>query len=295
MLYARLGAMPDLQISKLLAEPESANSAALVTALVNRLEQRQGNFYYWLILARMELSEGNAGKAVEYYRMARELLPQDSIVAAELAQALFVQFDNQTNEEIEKLVTEVLSNDPSNVMALELAGIIAFASHDYRNARTYWQHGLKFIEADSPQAQALQLGISRAAALAKRELITDSGGLSVDVILSLQVKLGEKFEQIKINTSDTIYIYVREWQGVPMPLVAQRYTVADLPLEVQFTDAMSLSPARKLSETSKLEIIVRISSSGTRQATSGDFEGRIGPVSLAEKKRYTVTIDKRLP
>ncbi len=294
-LYAKLGAMPDLEIRKLMDSSGTDNDKTLHQALQTRLEDRPDNLYYWLLLARLELGESHPEQAVRAYRQARRLSPDDPALNAELAQALFIQNNNQVNDEAERLIAEVLGKQPNNTMALELAGIAAFAKGDYPNAARYWQRSLKGLPTDSVQAQALQAGMLRARSLIKDKQIT-SDGTDGSILLNVSVALGDNIkEQALTDPEDTVFVYVREWQGMPMPLVAQRYTVADLPLKVEFSDAMSLSPSRQLSSIKQLGIIVRIAASGSRQAASGDFEGRLGPVSLDDGSDYAITIDTRLP
>ncbi len=316
VLYAHLGALPDVQIRSLLESSDEHNHLALRDALVKRLAQRDGNSYYWLLLARLELGE-NPAQAVEAYRRARQLEPDNGAISAELAQALFVASENRLDIEIESLVIEALNADPDNTTALELAGIVAFSQRDYASAVTFWQRSLSFMAPGSANAQALRVGVSKAQSLLRSAGLESGSGdadgqtsvplpvlLSVDVSLDTALlkqldTLGELSKGQAINPDSTVFVYVRQWQGPPMPLVAQRYVVENLPLTVSFSDAMSLSPARKLSSVAELEIIVRISSSGSLQASPGDFEGRLGPITLDKEateaqRHFTLAIDQRL-
>ena len=307
VLYAHLGSMADVQIRDLLEDQTPGADAALRSALLQRLEQKEDNFYYWLLLARLELNNDHPEQAVAAYRKAHQLSPQDAGTTAELAQALFVQAGHRLNSEVERLVAEALKLDLDNTMALELAGIAASSRGDYQSAITFWQRAVQLEATGSPNALVLKAGISRLQAL------LNDGAQSVDnsvenkeheenkessekVLLTLRIELAEQLRDSIINKPDsTLFVYVREWQGPPMPLVAKRFTVADLPVEVSFTDAMSLSAGRKLSTVSQLEIIARISDSGNIVATTGDIEGRLGPVSLVNKTSYSLIIDQRLP
>jgi cytochrome c-type biogenesis protein CcmH len=312
VLYAHLGAMADVQIRNLLENQDDANTAELRDALTNRLEQQDDNFYYWLLLARIEMSSGRTAQSVQAYQRARQLEPGNGSVAAELAQALFGQAGNRINDEVESLIIDALENEPNNTIALELAGIVAFSRQDYSSAVTYWQRALRFIRADSANAKALQAGIAKATSLLNDKALLNAKAPASDgayaqvagaVLLSLDLKLDKSLsESGPVNPDSTVYVYVRQWQGPPMPLVAQRFTVNDLPLSVDFSDAMSLSPARKLSSVEQLEIIARVSLAGSLQASSGDLEGRLGPISLADTpssptlpSSYELIIDQRLP
>lgn len=318
VLYARLGALPDVQILNLLENTDTATNTELREALTKRLEQRPDNFYYWLLLARVDLSEQRLTQAVQAYQRARLLAPENAAVAAELAQALFAAAGNRVDDGVEALVVEALKSDANNIIALELAGIVAFSRQDYASAITHWQRGLRFLHPDSPNAQALQSGIARAESLMNKEASikgssnTDAGRetenqASEAVVLRLHVRLAEELKESgQISPASTVYVYAREWQGPPMPLVAQRFTVRNLPIEVNFSDAMSLAPERQLSSVDQLEIIARVSLGGSLQASAGDLEGRLGPLSLGNDpakpntlaspgSSHTLIIDQRLP
>lgn len=321
VLYAQLGAMADVRIRTLLDHQDGSNADELRDALLSRLEQRTDNLYYWLLLARIEMGSGRTAQAVQAYQRARQLEPDNGAVAAELAQALFGQAGNRIDDQVESLIIEALDKEPDNIIALELAGIAAFSRQDYSSAVTFWQRGLRFSRADSGNAKALQAGIAKAnsllndnAPVSDNATVTDSAPpsdqaeaqVAAEVLLRLNVKLDKSLREAgPVNPDSSVYVYIRQWQGPPMPLVAQRFTVKDLPLSVDFSDAMSLSPARKLSSVEQLEIIVRVSLAGSLQASTGDLEGRLGPVSLDIQSRdaskgqaaiahYALIIDQRL-
>ncbi len=286
-LYWQLGAIQDMQIRSLLAAPDQASAPTLRRALVDRLEQRDDNLYYWMLLARIEQAAGQGTAAVQAYRRALALAPDDAEVNAELAQALFVDADQHITEEAISLVSRALALDPDNGLALELAGVAAFSQADYSNAVTYWQRALSLLPPDSGNARALQAGVAKAVSL--------QGSNADATLLTVQVNLAEALRNPSLSPTSLVYVYARQWQGPPMPLVAQRYTVADLPVEVNFTDAMSLAASRKLSTVDEIEVIVRVALGGSLQAVSGDLEGRIGPLSIGEQSHYKVTIDRLVP
>lgn len=286
-LYWQFGAIQDMQIRSLLETPDQASGPTLRRALVNRLGQRDDNLYYWMLLARIEQEAGQGAAAVQAYRRALALAPDDAEVNAELAQAIFVDSDQHITEEATSLVSRALALDPDNGLALELAGVAAFSQADYSNAVTYWQRALSLLPPDSGNARALQAGVAKAVSL--------QGTNAEAALLTVQVNLAEALRDPSLSPTSLVYVYARQWQGPPMPLVAQRYTVADLPVEVNFTDAMSLAASRKLSAVDQIEVIVRVALSGSLQAVSGDLEGRIGPLSISEQRHYKVTIDRRVP
>lgn len=298
VLYARLGALPDEHIRGLLQQPGSGNSTALRDALTRRLEQKGDNVYYWLLLARMELAEENFTEAERAYRRARELAPSDGTVAAELAQALFMKAGQQVNGEVESLVIQALKAEPDNGLALELAGIVSYASGDYPRALIFWQRAVDLAAPGSPAAQALQSGIDRIRSMQGQGPDAKEAGNTEmpEPLLKVQVALDQSLVGGGEHSEDaTVFVYIRQWQGAPMPLAAQRFTVAQLPLTVAFSDAMSLSAARKLSSVAQWEVVARVALGGQLEASPGDLEGRVGPVSGGAGIAVELVIDRRLP
>jgi hypothetical protein len=59
---------------------------------------------------------------------------------------------------------------------------------------------------------------------------------------------------------------------------------------------MALSPERLPSSIGQIEAVARIAMSGNRQSSSGDLEGRLGPLSAEQMAEpLSLEIDGRLP
>ena len=294
-LYDRIGAATDLQIASLLKQSQgqpgtgqgarSAMADQLHAALLKGSHKKPDNLYYWVLLARLEQERDDFNAAAQAYQNALKIAPDDADVHAELAQVLFSMAGNRPTEPMLKHANKALAVNPNNASALGLLGIAAFAQQDYQAALSHWQAALQNTAAMSSSAEALRSGISRV-----KELL---GEAVSDWSISLQVSLPAP---LVAPAEATVFIYLREWQGMPMPLVAQRVRVADLPLTIKFNDAMALSPERLPSSISKIEVVARIAMSGNRQSSSGDLEGRLGPFSAEQMAQpMDLPINKRLP
>ncbi len=294
-LYGKLGAATDMDIANLLKLSQSQQTAGqdsksaiaeqLHAALTKGTDSSPDNLYYWVLLARMEQERNNFNAAAAAYKSALVVAPDDADIHAELAQVLFSLAGNTPTEEMQAHANKALAADPTNASALGLLGIAAFAHEDYRGASTYWQAALKNTPPMSSSAEALRSGISRAKSLL--------GEAVSDWSMSLTVSLPPP---IVAPADATVFIYLREWQGMPMPLVAQRVRVADLPLTIRFDDAMALSPERLPSSISQIEAVARIAMSGNRQSSSGDLEGRLGPLNTEKMAEpLSLEINRRLP
>ena len=294
-LYGKLGAAADMDIANLLKLSQSQQAVGqhakntiaeqLYTALMKGTRRSPDNLYYWVLLARMEQERNDYNAAAAAYKSALVVAPDDADIHAELAQVLFSLANNVPTEEMQTHAQKALAADPTNASALGLLGIAAFAREDYRGASTYWQAALTNTPPMSSSAEALRSGISRAKALL--------GEAVSDWSMSLYVSIPTP---IVAPADATVFIYLREWQGMPMPLAAQRVRVADLPLTIKFDDTMALSPERLPSSINQIEAVARIAMSGNRQSSSGDLEGRLGPLSVEQVvEQLVLEIDRRIP
>lgn len=281
-LYWQLGAAPDVEIANALVAPGGVPTR-IETSIRERLRSRPDNPYYWLLLARIEQGNGRFAAAVEAYANAVALLPEDGSVRAQYAQALFLAAGNQITGQVAKELAEALALAPDNGTALELAGIAAFAKGDYRAAIADWARALQQTPADSEGAHALAGGIARA-----RERL---GEHAASRSITLRVTLASTLHPAP---GAAVFVFVREWRGRPMPLMARRLSVADLPVEITFTDDMALTPGRDLSSVAAVELVARVSAKGTPEPAPGDLEGRLGPLKPEAGKTFDLVIDQSL-
>lgn len=283
-LYWQLGAAPDLVIADQLTAPDAV-AARIKPRIQARLRSRPDNPYYWLVLARMEQSERNFTAAIDAYAKAVALLPEDGAVRARYAQALFLAADNRVTPAVDSQIAHALTLAPDDGIALELAGIAAFSKGDFRTALAAWQRALQQTPADSEEARALRAGIAKA----RESLGEPPTGRSITIRVALA-------DTLHPDPSATVFVLVREWQGRPMPVMARRLRVADLPVEITFSDDMALTPGRDLSSVAAIELVARVSVGGTPEPAPGDLEGRLGPLTPdAGGKALDLRIDHSLP
>lgn len=330
VIYWKLGAIDDVGLADQLAtyREDGSNTQAeeLRSAVAERLASAPDNVHYWLIQARLAERTGDLSGATESYRRALALAPNDAEIKASLAQVLFLRSDNRVTEEVAALVTQTLTLEPDNGLGLQLAGIGAFSSGDYASALIFWQRALAVVGNHSVHAAALQSGIDAARDRLERTRseadrrgdmpsseeadvaangatlsaangdAEDSKKRAVEALLSVTVDIAPDLAQThSIPPESTVYVYLKSWQGPPMPLAAVRYRALDLPLTVAFSDDMALSSARNISQAGPLEVIARVALGGVLTATSGDLEGRRGPVEPGDLKSLTISIDTVVP
>jgi len=259
-------------------DPSPERAQALIAEYEARLKAKPDNLQYWFLLARTYMEQRKFAEAVQTYQHILTLDPQSSMIMAELAQAIFLRDGNQVTPTVVDLAKNALTLDPKNSMALGLLGIDGFARQDYRAAIQYWKRSVEIAGADSSGGRALISGIEKAS-----QLYVASGGKLEDLsaksayAITLQVSLGAK---AKVNSEQAVFIYARAWQGSPMPLAIARLKVKDLPTTIQLDETMAMSPAASLATAADVEVVARVSPSGSAKAEVGDWQAKQGPISM---------------
>jgi cytochrome c-type biogenesis protein CcmH len=258
------------------------------------------------LLARTAMGLANYALAIEHFQAILSQQPDLSQIMAELAQAVFLQADNRVVPIVQSLVDQTLQLEPNNSIALGLAGISAFQSEKFQQAINFWRQAIAIQGANTPNSIALQRGITAAQqrlgvdttvaadaqfgtqpAIQKQQ---KAGGVSVTVSVSLA-------KEVKVAPEATVFIYARAWQGAKIPLSIARIPASQLPVTLTLTNAMSMAPGMNLSSASQLELVARISVSGTPVPQSGDWQATLGPIesSVNNTQTYPLLISEKVP
>jgi cytochrome c-type biogenesis protein CcmH len=67
-------------------------------------------------------------------------------------------------------------------------------------------------------------------------------------------------------------VYIKAARGRPMPIAIQKIKLKDFTGTVTLTDENSVMPTRKLSQSSKVLAVVRLSQSGSAMRQADDIE-----------------------
>lgn len=288
--YQQLGASVDVEIQQLISQSgEGELSQQQTRQLIDKIEERlarepeQGA--YRVMLARLTLAVGDVAKAVEHYRKAAENLEGSAEVQAEYAQALYLAEQGRFSDAVVRALDLALQRDPGNVTALGLRGIKAFEAEDYAAAIKDWQMALRRLQQGSSQASLLTSGIQRA----RQALGEELPGITVQLSLA---------DGLQAASDQTVYVFARQPEGPPMPLAVTRLKVADLPATVTLNDAMAMPGGSVLSSAERVEVVARVSSSGSVTPQPGDLQGVSDKLVLVNGKLeqpLVLEIDTRLP
>jgi cytochrome c-type biogenesis protein CcmH len=277
----------------------------LLTHLTAAVQSEPDNLQTLALLGRTAAGMGDYKLAIKQFRALLAQEPDVIDIRAELAQALFLINNNRAVPEVGSLAEDILRVEPENAIALSLLGISAFQAANYAEAITYWEKMIAIEGANTPNAIALQQGIRTAKARMGTTSSASSEVLPSNVVsvqqassdeprLSVTVALGEGLD---LPSTSTVFVYARAWQGAKIPLSIARLQLADLPLTVTLTNAMSMAPEMNLGAATQFELVARISSTGSPIAQAGDWEATLGPIGLdaPQAEPHSLVINSQRP
>lgn len=269
--------------------------------LKKKLEQNPNDGVGWALLARSYVEIGRHADAVPIYEKAMKLIPDDSQLLVDYADALGMLHGRKLAGKPEQLIQQALKIDPNHVKALMLAGTVAFDRKEFGQAAQYWERASANLPTDAKgevrqellsgiaEAKGLAGGkpaMAKAVSLAATSARPGGQAATISGTVSLAPNLVGKGA-----SKDTLFVFAREMNGPPMPLSIVRAMKQDLPFTFLLDDSTSPMPSRKLSDVDSVVIVARLSKSGQAMPQSGDLEGMSQPVKPGTNN-ITIVIDR---
>lgn len=150
------------------APPPAANVPPMVMAMVARLEERlrdnPNDADGWARLGRSYMVLERRGDALDAYRKAYELTPDNPQVVAEYAWLVFNAHPDKTSGLAHDLYAHLNRIQPENPDALWFLGLARYHDKDVRGALRYWERLARLLPKESPEAAELEKVITRARA-----------------------------------------------------------------------------------------------------------------------------------
>ncbi len=255
------------------ADQHIADIESMVSGLEEKLKSNPDNPTGWLMLGRSYLLMKRFPEAVTALEEALKQNSGDPTTMLALADATAMSNGGRMYGRPSELVEAVLVKSPENPKALWLAGMAERERGNNDKAITHWQKLLPLLAEDPASADEVKSLILQAGGTIPEQTAGKEGTASVSVSVNLDEKLAAS-----VNPQDTVFIYVKAFQGPPMPLAAARIQVKDLPLTLTLDDSMGMMPQLKMSDHEQLIVGARISQSGQAIAAKGDLFTELGPV-----------------
>ena len=293
LLYYQLGAAPDVLISRQLQALENsddpAQTAALIDAIRDRVDQRPGNLDYVALLGRYYMGQQEYAQAAATYAELARQAPEDAYALAYAAQAEYLAAGRQLSERARMWAEQALAIQPHQRTALGLLGMASFEQQQYREAIGYWQRLLVTEQPGSESASMIN-GVIEAA----RQRLGESGETAVAAAHTLQADgaAGDVAasgagvtvrvalpEGARVAPSDTVFVLARNAASDSrMPIAVQRLQAGQLPVTLRLDDSNSMA-GQKLSATESVLVVVQVSPDGRPGEAGATWLGEAGPLA----------------
>lgn len=275
-------------------DPAMRHAPATLEEAASQLQARlaldPANVEGWRVLAQIYASQGNHDKAADAAGRAATLSPNDPdvLVAAAEARALAApehRFDAQGLAWLDAAI----KRNPRHQRALWFKGIALRQADRDADAVAIWETLLPLVDAKAATVLGAQIDAARVAAglspRATTPVAANASGVRVHVALSNDVDVA------KLDPSTAVFVIARQVGGPPMPVAVEKHTLAELPLDVTLDDRDSPMPTARLSSVKMVEVLARISRSGS--ATRGDGDIETAPARVDLPSSATVRLEFR--
>lgn len=259
---------------------------AMVAGLVERLEQQPDDIGGWQMLGRTYMQIGEYPAAVEAFQTVVELDEgQNAQTLVELGEAYVASNDQVMTPREIAIFENAVTLDPMNQAALFWSGIGASNSGNNALAADRWERLLN--SNPPPNADVTRVLSERiaewrgqpvASAAAKPDLEPDAepgpepmsqppsepGGIRVSLDVSAAARSAAP-------GNAAVFLIARDPAQPSPPIAVQRRMVSELPAVIVLSDRNSMVPGRNISAFSAVEVVARISMSGSPIQQSGDW------------------------
>lgn len=286
------------------SQKKAPDFATAVKMLKKKLAENPDDFDKYILLANSYAAMGQFKESVDVYAtLVKRIGPDNKDYAAakgSYAQALFQAQGEQFTEEVNAAIEQALVADAQESTALILKGIQAYMQAEYAQAIEFWQQAKvkagtmqtqRFIEPAIADARS-KAGVPLAeavAVVAKPTQPVANGAAQIIVNISLAPEL-----QAKVSPEHTVFVFARAVGG-RMPLAIERIQVKDLPKRIVLDDSKAAMPTATLSTVEQVDIIARVSLSGTPRPQAGDLFVQLDQVKVNAGKELNLVINQVQP
>ena len=253
----------------------------MVGGLAAKLEKEPENYKGWVMLARSYKSMGRFPEALRAYERAGPLLETSAELLVDYADTLAASTGG-FNDKVNALIDKALRIDPANAQGLWMRGTAAFESGRYDKAAADWEKLLALLEPGSEDAQVIAGNVAEArekAGLGKAAQKVGADKTAAIGFVKGRVELAPALAG-KLPANGVLMVVARPNDGSRMPVAVLRAPVTNLPFVFTLDDSLAMSPDRKLSQFTELQIEARVSQSGQAMPQPGDLYGPVQTVKL---------------
>lgn len=251
-----------------LSEQELADFAL---ALRTKIAKEGDDAVAWMLLGRLWMSQGFLMDSIEAFEKALQMTPDRPALLISYSQALLVVGGDDKLAKAGRALARVLTNDAENMDALSLLALVAYDKGDMDEAISAWTLLLDRLPSSDPRHQAVIEQLDRLG-----HTVEVKQERTVQLALYVDPSLRERYPDA------SVFIFVRQVDGVALPLAAQRIPVPTGDINLLLTEHMAMQSGWTLASVEDVEVVARFSRSGNVDERDGDIEVVSTPQNFAE-------------
>lgn len=284
-----------LLTQKIDAPPANAaqDGIGLLQALQTNVYRHADDPKRWFVLSEAYMAAQAVQPSLEALSRAHRLAPDDDKIAMTYAQLRFFSQQGALDAEARQVLDHLLAKNSDHEGAIMLLGMAAYRGGQFDEA-IGWLERLKAIRmahGDTPDSAAL-VQLDTAILNARSQ-----GAAAKQNQLTVTVSVSEAL-RAQITPSDTLFVFARALNGMPMPYAVQKLSATDLAqgktLTVVLSDQTAMMGDRTLSSANQqgvaLVVAARISKTGNPVGAAGDLESL--PVPVGREKQFSLQINQ---
>lgn len=296
LVYANIGRVNwEKELTASQQGAPSPEVEAMVTKLEERLRESPNDVDGWLLLGRSYMALERPQQSLSAYREALERSDRKNMEALlGVAESMMVIDERTIAGEAGKLFEEALAQEPNNPKALWYSAIASLAAQNLPQAHERFQ---RLLALNPPgeirsiierQLQDIEQQLGAAPARSATLPAANEPQRAITVNVSLAPNLAGELDR-----RTPLFVVARDPSAPGPPLAAVRRAVGDLPFTVTITDNDAMMQGRGIASAQNVQIVARISKSGTPQAQSGDLYGEANVTFGGdEKASVRIVIDR---
>ncbi len=254
-------------------EPLNAEELAqFALALRTKLANTGDDAVAWFVLGRIWFSQGQVPESIEAFEKALSLTPERTNLLISYAQALLVEGSEENVKKAAKSLGLVLSKDAGNIDALSMLALIAQQRGDIKEARAAWEVLLAQLPKDDPRYVQVQQQLAQ---LEPQQKVVAKDGPVLHVTLTIPPAVAQA------HAGETLFVFARATQGMPLPVAVQKLTVKAGTMQIQLDNSHSMQSGWNLSAVQSVTVGARISRSGSATPDPTDLQLKSAELSLS--------------
>jgi cytochrome c-type biogenesis protein CcmH len=279
----------------------------LLDKLKAKLAENPNDVNGWLLLGRSYGTINKYALAVDAFQNAYDKSRGENVEAMiGLGEALAMTDEASLGGRAGRLFDAALEKAPNHPKALWYGSIAALQAGDLRKGRDRLQlllaqnppeqlRGVLERQIQDLNQQLNEAGQGPPAAVAGSEGAAATAQRSIRVAVSIAPQVREQLKGGPLP----LFILARDPSAGGPPLAVQRHSSSDLPLTVDLSERDAMIAARTIASVPRVQVVARLSRSGTPQAQSGDYYGEaeydFSKNASAAGSTLNIIIDRAVP